>query len=718
MGCGASASKTPYVGTEEEDVNGGQPLAQEAPQYKANPQVEKAPVKSEELVQIAGGPAPQLREAAPVAVALAPIKRKEGGAEQEEAEEKVRLKAGKLGIVRLDYDYPAAPGDIDNPASFPYEVVYKVVPGLTFELIQQEGQIPPEILNRVDESIMFLEQQGVSGITGDCGFMMYLQQGIRRTTKKPVFVSALAQVPTLDTAYSLKEGELIAVLTANGESLKPMRGLIREECGIDAENKRFVFVGCENVPGFEAVALGQKVNVKEVTPGIVALVKEVIARYDNQITCIVMECTELPPYSDAVRFATGLPVYDAITVCDYFMSGFQDNERFGLADWQHVWDHEYEKEYTYGQNVKEREAHLLIHERHVPAALPEGAQEGEEDVAAQAEAALQDADLAQQPAEVVAAAQEEVAHEGAKAIKVKRRRKNGMLGIIRLDYDYPAAPGDIDSEESFPYEVRYHVVPGLTFEVCQQGHPFPPDVMANFRAAIHALEGLQVSAITGDCGFMMYLQQEARRITSKPVFMSALAQLPMLDTAYSMARGELIMVLTANGDSLRPMKEMIRDECGIDTDDGQRFVFVGCEDVPGFEAVALGEKVDVEKVTPGIVKKVQDTRMRFDEGKIRCILMECTELPPYSDAVRAATGLPVYDAITMCDYFMSGFQDNERFGLDDWQYAWDGKRSGYQFGDNLDERQKLDLVNKDALAEEDPAAEVDAAPAAADVAAE
>jgi len=30
---------------------------------------------------------------------------------------------------------------------------------------------------------------------------------------------------------------------------------------------------------------------------------------------------------------------------------------------------------------------------------------------------------------------------------------------------------------------------------------------------------------------------------------------------------------------------------------------VGCEDVDGFEAVALGEKVDTAKVEPGVVKK-------------------------------------------------------------------------------------------------------------------
>ena len=59
---------------------------------------------------------------------------------------------------------------------------------------------------------------------------------------------------------------------------------------------------------------------------------------------------------------------------------------------------------------------------------------------------------------------------------------------------------------------------------------------------------------------------------------------------------------------------------------------VGCEDVDGFEAVALGEKVDTQKVEPGIVKKAQDALKKFPFS--RAFLFECTELPPYSDAVR------------------------------------------------------------------------------------
>ena len=73
-------------------------------------------------------------------------------------------------------------------------------------------------------------------------------------------------------------------------------------------------------------------------------------------------------------------------------------------------------------------------------------------------------------------------------------------------------------------------------------------------------------------------------------------------------------------------------------------------------ACAYGAKVDTAKVGPGMVNKALSVIDKYPN--IRCILMECTELPPYSDAVRAATGLPVFDAITGCDLFLNSFIDN------------------------------------------------------------
>ena len=50
-----------------------------------------------------------------------------------------------------------------------------------------------------------------------------------------------------------------------------------------------------------------------------------------------------------------------------------------------------------------------------------------------------------------------------------QKKDHVSLGVLRLDYDYPAAVGDIDHPDTYNYDVYYKVVPGLTFEMCQIG---------------------------------------------------------------------------------------------------------------------------------------------------------------------------------------------------------------------------------------------------------
>merc|ERR1712194_91232 len=181
--------------------------------------------------------------------------------------------------------------------------------------------------------------------------------------------------------------------------------------------------------------------------------------------------------------------------------------------------------------------------------------------------------------------------------------------------------------------------------------------------------------ITGDCGFMMAFQPIAREVATVPVFMSAMVQCPLVSVAFD--KYDKILILTANSQTLKPQKDALLNHCGFDVDE-TRFVIAGCENVPGFDAVAKGGKVDVGYVTPGIVKMTQELLQK--QPSIRAIVLECTELPPYADALRRDVGLPVWDAITCCDFFISARKDNPRFGLNQWQNDWDEDQSGYDEG--------------------------------------
>ena len=351
-------------------------------------------------------------------------------------------------------------------------------------------------------------------------------------------------------------------------------------------------------------------------------------------------------------------MYDAITCADFFIDSKADNPRFGIDSWQHGWDGEQE-DYTFGENLDKEDKAKVENMADVTVTADQG-----------------------KPLEL---AELKGSHD---ILKNRSKHSAASLGVVRLDYNYPPAPGDIDHPGSYQYDVFYRAVPGLTFEMCQSGK-LSEEVEPKFKEAIDFLEAKKVSGITGDCGFYMWFQALARRYTKlhTPVFMSALAQLPAVTAAFG--QHEKIAIFTANSETLKPMKGLIKDECGVDPEES-RFVIVGCQDVPGFEAVALGEKVNVEAVTPGMVDKLKATLEAHPT--IRAILMECTELPPYSDAFRAASGLPVFDAITCCDLFINGRVDNPRFGINDWQHDWDGKQEHYELGKNLDAEDKADLT--------------------------
>ena len=188
---------------------------------------------------------------------------------------------------------------------------------------------------------------------------------------------------------------------------------------------------------------------------------------------------------------------------------------------------------------------------------------------------------------------------------------------------------------------------------------------------------------------MFWFVERVRKIASKKcISLSPLMQLPGMVAAC--APSDKILVLTANGKSLNPMSDLIQRQCGVDNQ-STKFIFVGCENVPHFGVeVAKGLKVDVEKAEPGIVSLTIEMVRKHPE--VRMILFECTELPPYSDAVREATRLPVMDAITNCDFFMQGFLDNGKFGLNGWYEEWDGVQEEYVLGQNLNDSQKLQCI--------------------------
>jgi len=224
------------------------------------------------------------------------------------------------------------------------------------------------------------------------------------------------------------------------------------------------------------------------------------------------------------------------------------------------------------------------------------------------------------------------------------------VGVLRLDYHYPPAVGDIAHPDSYGFTTYQEEVKGLFFDVAQAGG-FQEEVLHNMTEAIKRLEARNVVGITGDCGFMMHYQCFARYVAKVPVFMSALIQCASLGAA--VGHDKRVLILTANSETLKPGADKLLMQSGIEVNDPNTFIIEGLQDLEGFEAVALAEAVDVELVKKTIVVRVDEIIAREKENgtPIAIVLLECTELPAYADVLRSSTGMPVLDAITCVNFF-------------------------------------------------------------------
>jgi hypothetical protein len=218
-----------------------------------------------------------------------------------------------------------------------------------------------------------------------------------------------------------------------------------------------------------------------------------------------------------------------------------------------------------------------------------------------------------------------------------------VIGILLLDTETPFILGDVGNAKSYDYPVRFKKVEGLSAErIFAHDGSFVEDMIAGAQE----LEGEGVKAITGDCGFMAIFNREVKEAVSIPVFLSSLLQIPFIQSTLPADAG--IGILTANSDSLTPE---VFNKIGLNDISG--LVIRGLQNEKHFKDAAVDEIgiLDSDGIRAEVVQAAKE--IISDHPEIRSLLLECSMLPPYSEAVQQATGLPVYDFLTMIDYVYS-----------------------------------------------------------------
>ena len=215
-----------------------------------------------------------------------------------------------VGILLLDLRQPFVPGDVGNATSYDYPVLYRTVPGACPARVSVGD---PELNDAVVEAARELVAQGVKGISSDCGFFINFQDLVAEAVDVPVFLSSLLQLPLVSSF--LGRDRTLGVLTANTNALG---NRMLELSGISPEQE-VVIRGMQDNPHWHA-AFKDPAEVVDTDLIEREVVNEAIALRDAspRLGAIVLECSLMPPYAKAVHDATGLPVYDFMTLINLF----------------------------------------------------------------------------------------------------------------------------------------------------------------------------------------------------------------------------------------------------------------------------------------------------------------------------------------------------------------------------------------------------------------
>lgn len=215
------------------------------------------------------------------------------------------------------------------------------------------------------------------------------------------------------------------------------------------------------------------------------------------------------------------------------------------------------------------------------------------------------------------------------------------IGVIVLEARYPCIPGNVANASTFDFPVRYESACGGSIEGLLGKHD--ESMLDGFIAAARNLESAGVKAITGACGFMALFQNQVQHAVDVPVFLTSLLQIPFIHQI----TGKQVGVITANNESLTRMDLA---DIGINHTD---FVSIGLEDDPAFTSGVLDESgtLDSAAIEEEVVAKAR--HLLKDNPDVGAILLECSDLPPYSHRLQREFGLPVFDYTTMIRHVVS-----------------------------------------------------------------
>lgn len=220
-----------------------------------------------------------------------------------------------LGILMLDARFPRIPGDMGNAATWPFPVMYRVVKGATPERVVLHGAAG--LLDDFLAAGAELVDQGAEALTTNCGFLTLFQRELAAHVRVPVAASAVMQVPWVQAM--LPPGKRVGLITVSKSTLTEAH---LRAAGVPLD---IPTVGTEGGREFFRVLIRaekQDMDIALAEQDILDAGRMLVAAYP-EVGAVVLECTNMPPYAQALREALDLPVFDIVSMIEWFHSGLR-----------------------------------------------------------------------------------------------------------------------------------------------------------------------------------------------------------------------------------------------------------------------------------------------------------------------------------------------------------------------------------------------------------
>lgn len=221
-----------------------------------------------------------------------------------------------------------------------------------------------------------------------------------------------------------------------------------------------------------------------------------------------------------------------------------------------------------------------------------------------------------------------------------------MIGVIVIGGDVPRVPGDVGAAASFACPVGFETAEGVSMDQVFDGRE--AEMLPALLRAGQSLVERGATVLTTTCGLLTCLQRELAARLPVPVATSALLQLPAVMTV--VPPGRAVGVVTAVAELLTTERLLA---AGVPSGQLDRIQIIDLTRTEHFLPALRGEcrTLDRARTEQEICEIVAEAIVGTP---VAALVSECANLPPYRAALRAATGLPVWDALDQISWTAAG----------------------------------------------------------------